>query len=204
MGKDHDCSGDSNCGGRYGYGCGETTNPASGVEGWESRKPCFPASTLIETPSGQAALGKLSEGDMVLSYSRGALVPRRITRKLVHKPAKLVTVEFETGGTALVCTSSHSFLSNRGYQSLEKLHAGDSIMRVGPSGIEERRIGSITPTGMLKPVFNLYTEGEHNFIADGCVAHNFTNLRMLRVVMHKLLFDSLTSWKGKPLLAPHA
>lgn len=147
---------------------------------------CFPYSTLIETPTCQTQIGNLSEGQMILSYSKnGVLVPRRITRKLVHEATPLVKVTFESEDSTLVCTANHSFKTDKGYQALHDLRPGDFITRVVSSETVLHCIKSITPTGTIEPVFNLYTQGEHNFIADGCVAHNFTHFRMLRVVLHR-------------------
>lgn len=165
---------------------------------------CFPHSALVETPRGRTQIGNLSKGQTILSYSSdGALVTRIITRKLVHEPAALIRVAFESEEATLQCTTSHSFLTDKGYQSLQKLRPGDFITRVIASKIVRSRVVSITPTGIMEPVFNLYTQGEHNFIADGCIAHNFTHLRMLRVVLHRLFFDSLVFQKDDGLHALH-
>ena len=44
-----------------------------------------------------------------------------------------------------------------------------------------------------EPVFNLYTTGPHNFIAEGVLAHNFTELRWLRTWAHRLVMDPFHS-----------
>lgn len=192
---------------------GDYRSPEDQAE-WESKQgslgmaifcwvfSCFPYSTLVETPHCRTQIGNLSEGQTILSYgSDGALVVRTITRKLVYKPAALVRVAFESEEATLVCTASHSFLTDKGYQSLRKLRPGDFITRVTASKVVRSRIESIVPTGTVEPVFNLYTQGEHNFIADGCVAHNFTHFRMLRVALHRLFFDSAVLLKDDSVLA---
>lgn len=148
---------------------------------------CFPSSTLIATPYGQVPIGELSVGDIVLSSQDGTLVGRLITRTLVHGASPLVRVELESGNT-LICTANHSFLTDKGWLALTKIRSGDSIMQADgrPSCVK-----SIAETGTMEPVFNLYTQGEHNFIADGCVAHNFTHFRKLRTLLHNAFFDGL-------------
>jgi hypothetical protein len=47
-------------------------------------RPCFPYRTLIDTPYGNAKIGDLKKGQLVLSYDAGELVPRVITRKRVR------------------------------------------------------------------------------------------------------------------------
>jgi hypothetical protein len=44
-------------------------------------------------------------------------------------------------------------------------------------------------TEPAEPVYNIHTTGEHNFIADGVVAHNFTEFRRLRTLFHRLFID---------------
>ena len=44
-----------------------------------------------------------------------------------------------------------------------------------------------------EPVFNLFTTGPHNFIAEGVLAHNFTELRWLRTWAHRLVVDPFHS-----------
>ncbi len=53
-----------------------------------------------------------------------------------------------------------------------------------------RSVAKIVLTNTYEPVFNLYTEGEHTFIADGSVVHNFSYFRTLRTVFHQLFIDS--------------
>ncbi len=156
-----------------------------------SRKGCFPYSALVETPYGRVPIGDLSEGEMVLSYNKGILVPRLITRKLVHVEGALVQINFDAEGNSLLCTVRHSFLTNRGWLEVKKIKPGDKIVRVNASSLKQSCFKSIVSTGKVEPVFNLYTQAEHNFIVDGCVAHNFTHFRPARVVLHRLFFDSL-------------
>ena len=151
---------------------------------------CFPYFALVETPHGRIPIGDLSEGEMILSYSNGILVPRLITRKLVHGEATLVQINFEAEGNSLLCTASHSFLTDRGWLAIKEVNPGDKIVRVNVSSPEQSLVKSIVHTGKREPVFNLYSQAEHNFIVDGCVAHNFTHFRFARVVLHNLFIDS--------------
>jgi hypothetical protein len=66
-------------------------------------------------------------------------------------------------------------------------------VRVDDSG-ESRlvRIEAIT-TEAPEPVFNLHTAGPHNFIAEGVLAHNFTELRWLRTWARRLFVDPFYS-----------
>jgi Pretoxin HINT domain len=146
---------------------------------------CFPASTLILTPRGKVRIGDIAVGDAVLSMNTlGVLTEERVTRKLLYPAKRTLVVKLMTGMT-LRSTDSHSFLTPNGWRRLNELQGGDTIMTV--HGL--RHISSIEPHEEVEPVMNLYTTGLHNFIADGCVAHNFTHLRWLRTKFHQLFYD---------------
>lgn len=153
-------------------------------------EPCFPYSAQILTLKGEVPIGETYVGQIILSRRKdGVLVPRPIVKKLVHDLSPLVKVEF-TSGKSFECVDVHSFLTDKGWLAVKKMHEGDRIVQARQS-VDQGIIKSITPTGKMEPVFNLYTQGEHNFIANGCVAHNFTYFRMLRTVWHRMFFDKI-------------
>lgn len=149
-------------------------------------KGCFPYDTLIDTPYGKVKIGELQKGQLVMSYADGKLVPRVITRKRVRGNAQIVRAEFETGMT-LRATRHHSFLTQSGWKKLADIRPGDQIVRASADSLI---VKSMTLQG-VEPVFNIYTAGEHNFIADGFVAHNFTEFRALRTVLHRIFLDPI-------------
>lgn len=181
-------NGDGNNGGWDAYvSSGEMRNDSGDPnrEGGE----CFPFSALILTPYGEVPIGETYVGQIILSRRNdGLLVPRPITKKLVYGVTPIIEVKFESGNKSFECAPVHSFLSNKGWLSIQKLHPGDSIVQFDSSLC---RIESILPTSKMEPVFNLYTQGEHNFIANGCVAHNFTRFRTLRTFIHRMFFDKV-------------
>jgi hypothetical protein len=73
-----------------------------------------------------------------------------------------------------------SFKTDSGWKRASQLQAGDTLLRVDDSG--ESRLVRIEAITIEAPesVFNLHTTGPHNFIAEGVLAHNFTELRWLR------------------------
>lgn len=151
---------------------------------------CFPHTALIDTPQGKVKIGDLTVGQMVWSFQGGNRVKSVITKKLVHDNAKISAIEFGNNETQVRCTVNHSFLTNRGYLALSKIVVGDSIVHVDAGGVKSlQRVTGITDTKTWEPVFNLYTQGEHNFIVDGYVAHNFTRFRAIRTIFHRLFLD---------------
>jgi hypothetical protein len=50
-------------------------------------------------------------------------------------------------------------------------------------------VRGVETAGRREPVYNLFTTGEHSYVVDGFVAHNFTHLRVLRTWWHRLVLD---------------
>jgi hypothetical protein len=57
-------------------------------------------------------------------------------------------------------------------------------------------VAAVVPTLKVEPVYNLYTEGEHNFVVEGVPVHNFTHFPALRTLLHRALFDRLGASTG--------
>ena len=99
----------------------------------------------------------------------------------------------------LLVTPAHSFLTEAGtWRRAGQLKVGDKLAVRGH--VQERitEIRSIVPAGKTEAVFNLHTEHDHNFIVEsghsgGLLAHNFSYLRALRVLIHRLFVDGTPS-----------
>jgi hypothetical protein len=78
---------------------------------------------------------------------------------------------------------------------VDRLKAGDRLIGIGADNLEVERVYSTSET---ENVYNLITSGEHNFIVDGIVAHNFTFLREARCLLHHALFDSARASHNSP------
>jgi hypothetical protein len=133
----------------------------------------------------------LRRGDQVVSYdnSNGASSVRQVKSLKEHKPAIIWEVYLAQRAEPISTTKSHSFLTARGWQKTSQLIPGDVLTTVGG---REAVIASVAETSRVAPVFNLLTEVEHNFVVQGCVAHNFTYFRRARVWWHKYILS------GKP------
>lgn len=150
-------------------------------------KPCFPYDTLIDVPGGRTKIGDLKKGQFVLSSDEvGGIVQCVITRKRVRGLARIMLVEFDTGKT-LRATGHHSFFTKRGWNRLSHIRPGDEIVRADG---EYSVVKNIILQG-VEPVFNIYTAGEHNFFADGLLAHNFTEFRVIRTIWHQVFLDPI-------------
>jgi hypothetical protein len=147
---------------------------------------CFPGDTRILTPTGPMRIDALNAGDKILSWSetRRQLVTCTIKKVKIYGARTIVGVDLSDGGRVRA-TSSHTIRTQDCWKRIDRLVQGDCIVRA--SGISDTaRVLRVSPTGEKLPVFNLITAGEHNFIAEGVVAHNFTVLRRTRTVLHRM------------------
>lgn len=159
---------------------------------------CFPGQTRVLTPTGWRAISTIRVAELVLSCSPSSeeLVQRAVTAVKRHGPSELL--EIRTGldrEVPLLVTPAHSFLTVAGtWCRAGQLKVGDELVVRGH--VQERAavIRSIVPAGRTDAVFNLHTEHDHNFIVEsghsgGLLAHNFSYLRVLRVLMHRVFID---------------
>ncbi len=165
---------------------------ASGVPE-ASSSGCFPAGAQVLTSAGYRAIVEIEPGDLVVSYrSDGMATLRPVTRKLAHEKCVVQRVLLEDG-VPLRVTENHSVLTSRGWLQVKALQAGDQLVRQqGTSFVLE-----VLTERIPEPVYNLYTAGEHTFVVDGVVVHNFTFARGLRTHLHKFFLEPLcrsTRW----------
>ena len=125
---------------------------------------------------------------MVSYRPDGTLVLRPVTRKWVHGYHKITRVRM-SNGKVLRSTANHTVLTSQGWRTVEALRVGDVLGQRDSMGVVDRIELEDEPV----PVYNLYTAGEHTFIVDGVVVHNFTVLRVLRTCLHRLVFDPLAT-----------
>ena len=86
--------------------------------GWKQKRmrliadeACFPAGTLVDTPTGRVAIEKLNPGDLVI----GALGPKAIKNTQKRFSKHLVKLSF-ANGRSIVCTRHHPFLTSHGWK----------------------------------------------------------------------------------------
>lgn len=165
----------------------ESTGPSGG--GSSGGSSCFPASALVETPSGPRPIGEIRRGAEVWAWSpeRRCRVVARVTARREHPPQELWRIAFGDGGAPLVTTGNHTLLTCLGWQRADRIRPGDRLPSSG--GELGRLVVHSEATGHREPVFNLHTTGPHTFVVEGVVAHNFTVLREIRALWHRLSVD---------------
>jgi pretoxin HINT domain-containing protein len=136
-------------------------------------------------------IAKLQIGDPVISYqsSTGQMRVRRVTKRVDHAPTQIWEVNIQGTAIPVSTTECHPFLTRRGWVFASRLKPGDELISIGRSG--HQCVASACRTDRVEPVHNLFTTGEHTFVVQGYVVHNFAYLRNLRSWWHRLFVD----WK---------
>ena len=153
---------------------------------------CFPAMTRVRTPQGWQAMGAITVGDTVLSYDAesGLTRARIVTKKLEHSPRTLWSIELSLSTSPILTTKTHRFLTQRGWIQTGQLRQGDHVVMVNERfAAEVHEVRSVQMLPQQERVYNLYTAGEHTYLVEGCVVHNFSVLRSLRTWWHRHFLD---------------
>jgi hypothetical protein len=164
------------------YGTGQVHVPDKPVGG-VNRPACFVGSTVILTPSGVKPIADLIAGDQVISYDQntGDTMARRIKKQLSHSRALIWEVYVSENPEPIGTTKVHSFLTTQGWKQTSQLEPGNILVTIDGQAM----VSSVVRTDRTEPVYNLITEGENTVVARGCVVHNFTYFRRLRVWWHR-------------------
>lgn len=146
---------------------------------------CFTANTLVLTPFGKREISDIRVGDFVYSFDTysGVVTTRRVLESLRRSSQQIWDVSFDNDETVGV-TAHHSFFSASGkWKRVCTLRFGEAVHTLDGLTTVKR----LEKTDRCEPVFNLVTEGEHTFLAHGCVVHNFTMFRAVRSTASRLL-----------------
>jgi hypothetical protein len=160
---------------------------------------CFPGRTLVLTPIGEKPINTLKQGHYILSVARNHFHARKIIKVVTRASGEVFKVQLTDSSNVLYSTKYHSFLTPQGWKRLSQLGPHDLIYQA----LEKKYlpIKEIAPYG-VEPVFNLITEVEHNFVADGCLAHNFSYFRALRMAWYRTVHAPLLSGDARVVSMP--
>lgn len=150
---------------------------------------CFVGETPVLTPHGWKSISDLRKGDQIVSYdsSTGKTTVRSVIKQKKHHRAIIWEIHLVGVKDPISTTMRHSFLTKRGWQRTERLRIGDAITTTGE---HEAIVASVVKTERVEPVFNLLTDVDHTFVVAGCVVHNFTYFRKLRMWWHRTMPSS--------------
>jgi hypothetical protein len=132
---------------------------------------CFPAGTLVQTPTGTRTIDSLRAGDAVtIVRLDGAGIPGRVQSVFITEN-RLLKVETEDGH--LLTTETQPLcLVDGTTQGAGELKAGDRILRWKDGKRHVVKVRAVTPTGRLEKVFNLILGDAEVFIAGGFLARS--------------------------------
>jgi intein/homing endonuclease len=151
---------------------------------------CFAEGSMVLTCAGEREIETVQPGDQIwsLDCNRQILVRERVIKTLEYSSGKVLRFVCE-GSREFRVTAYHSILTRSGWRKAGKLRVGDMVRFRSNAGkfIWCAVEAPAEPFGEQK-VFNLITSGQHNYIVNGTVAHNFTFLRLLRVAFYRFLY----------------
>ena len=155
---------------------------------------CFAGHVNVLTPDGLRAISTFSVDDEVASWcTRSSLLRvRRVTKVLEHPPTRIWSVQTNQCSTPLFTTMNHRLLTLNGWKRVDKIRPDDLLSKVGRDGaMSFDSVVQVSKTPVFEKVYNLHTDGEHNFVAGGVVAHNFTFAPVARTFIHRAIVDRL-------------
>lgn len=148
---------------------------------------CFAGETRVLTPTGSVRIDTIKAGQSVLSWNQatGSLVERSTSRVLRYDGGCVIELFCMGKSAPLLVTKSHTLLTQNGWREVRKIKLGDELFLLENAKPVLTSVVGLNRREAKAPVYNLHTRGEHNFVADGVVSHNFTNLLTLRTILHQ-------------------
>lgn len=160
---------------------------------------CFAGDTPIMTPKGWVNISDFKKDDDVISVSNDG---HKLAARKVHKLKRAGVGRIWNLSTLdkiqVQTTPWHSFKTQYGWKFAWQIKSGDSVVIVDKNGILSiSEIAHSRKAELRTEVFNLITSHEHNFVAAGFVAHNYSIARRLR----SLSFEGLLAKEFQTLAA---
>lgn len=84
---------------------------------------CFPAGTLVDTPTGPVPIERLKKGDLVIAAS-GICAIKNTSIRTVKKLVSITTMD----GRKIVCTANHPFFTSNGWIKASDLTQGTYVL----------------------------------------------------------------------------
>ena len=149
---------------------------------------CFGPDTIITCPTGKYKISSLSPGDWVLSYDikKRIFKPRKIIKTISHSPQDCLELNHAGTQNTLSVTKNHRLLTEKGWVNCGNLNLLDYLVGIGGGCfVKKYKLKSKQMSFCKLPVYNLSTEGESNYIANGLIAHNYVNYPKVRSLLKR-------------------
>ena len=132
---------------------------------------CFPAGTMIRTPSGETAIEKLSVDNTVQAVDSKGQVIRATVEEIFVTRARLFSVETDRG--VLRTTPDHPLgLPDGTFLPAGKLRSGQQVLVWETGVLKPTTVVGTSTHGQETVVYNLSVSRPHTFLAGDVVVHN--------------------------------
>ena len=161
----------------------EKWDDASRQRGQGGPPSCFPPGTSVLTPHGERPVEQLRVGDSVTSWSSAEQCwsTSRVLKTLQYGGGPLVGIRLDDE-RVLSSTAPHSYFTARGLVQARHLRVGDLVqVNTGSPDATFLPVTAVTHGEVCEEVYNLVTERQYNYVAEGVLVHNFTHLRAFRM-----------------------
>lgn len=90
---------------------------------------CFPAGTMVVTPTGERPIESVRVGDKILAFNEktGTFHSRKVMR-LFKNPAPRTMIDIDINGRKVLATPGHPFWTDRGWVEAKDLRDGDRCL----------------------------------------------------------------------------
>lgn len=121
---------------------------------------CFPAGTMVATPTGENPMETLKAGDTVISFNGHTTV------KALHDIGRRALIKIVLPTRQVITTLTQTFKTPDGIKTANALNAGDKVYTVDGY----KPIVEIGKTGEMAEVYDLQLENDGYFYANGILA----------------------------------
>ncbi len=164
---------------------------------------CFPASTLVKTSCGQKQVGDLCHHDLVLSYNKNTnTVQEMPVLRVIRYPKQQIWELVTSNGKIIRTTGSHSFWSEGDWKKASQIEIHDSLTSITLDGTSVNyHVLRSCPVDQYEDVFKIIVDKNFTLLAEGFLAHSFTNFRNLQILYWTALSYGLKGFRRHNELA---
>ncbi len=163
---------------KYTAGANPFSLPAGTINGivatfneYSNNSQSFVAGTLVQTPTGTVPIESLNSGDNIISHDTNGVnsIDEIIT---THSSERNNLMSITTPNRSIICTTTHAFLTEYGYQEAWSIKTGTKVFVYDLSGQILEEVSAIELIERNEMVYTLSVKNNHTFYAGGFAVHN--------------------------------
>lgn len=132
---------------------------------------CFPAGTLVDSPSGPHRIEELKVGDIITTFHSNGDSSSAAIESIFTTNNRLWKVQTDLG--SLLTTATQPLCMKLGApRPASELHPGDAILCCNNGQLESAIVAEVSQTDRTERVFNIVLENAELFVAGGFVARS--------------------------------